>query len=124
MIEIENAIKILKKSKNKIILLHCILNYPTKIHNANLNMIDDLKKFGYEVGLSDHTVPKDSHKILPIAYAKGVRVIEKHFTTNKRKKGNDHFHSFDKLDLKKFFNNIKKLKSILGLNKKIISKVR
>ncbi len=118
MIEIENAIKILKKSKNKIILLHCILNYPTKIHNANLNMIDDLKKFGYEVGLSDHTVPKDSHKILPIAYAKGVRVIEKHFTTNKRKKGNDHFHSFDELDLKKFFNNIKKLKSILGLNKK------
>ena len=116
--EIKNALKVLKKSKNEIILLHCILNYPTKIYNSNLNMIDDLKKFGYKVGLSDHTIPKDSHKVLPVAYSKGVRIFEKHFTINKRKKGNDHFHSFDKKDLKKFFKNIKALDKILGSNKK------
>ena len=69
------------------IFFYCIvfLNYPTKIYNANLNMIDDLKKYGYEVGLSDHTIPKDSHKVLPIAYSKGVRIFEKHFTINKKK---------------------------------------
>ena len=116
--EIKNALKILKKSKNDIFLLHCILNYPTKIYNANLNMIDDLKKYGYKVGLSDHTIPKDSHKVLPIAYSKGVRIFEKHFTINKRKKGNDHFHSFDKNDLKRFLKNIKNLDKILGSDKK------
>ena len=116
--EIKNALKILKKSKNDIFLLHCILNYPTKIYNANLNMIDDLKKYGYEVGLSDHTIPKDSHKVLPIAYSKGVRIFEKHFTINKRKKGNDHFHSFDKNDLERFLKNIKNLDKILGSDKK------
>ncbi|MDC3053354.1 N-acetylneuraminate synthase family protein [Candidatus Pelagibacter sp.] len=120
--EIKNAIKILKKTNNKICLLHCILNYPTKIYNANLNMIDDIKKFGYEVGLSDHTLPSDSHKVLPIAYAKGVRIIEKHFTLNKRKKGNDHFHSFDKNDLLKFFRNINNLKKILGSENKTFIK--
>ena len=58
------------------------------------------------MGLSDHTIPKDSHKVLPIAYSKGVRIFEKHFTTNKEK-GNDHFHSFDKNDLKKFLKILK-----------------
>ena len=28
----------------EIAIMHCILNYPTKDKNANLNMIDDLKK--------------------------------------------------------------------------------
>jgi len=40
------------------------LNYPTKKENANLNMILDLKKDYKEVGLSDHSIPIDSHKIL------------------------------------------------------------
>ena len=63
--EIKAAIKIIKKKHNKIILLHCILNYPTKRYSANLNMIDDLKKtFKFPVGISDHTVPSDSHDVL------------------------------------------------------------
>lgn len=112
--EIKNAYKILKGKSKKIIILHCILNYPTKKENANLNMILDLKKNYKEVGLSDHSIPADSHKILIYAYMLGVKFIEKHFTTNKRKKGNDHFHSFDKKDLKTFFNNLNELDLILG----------
>ena len=42
--EIKKAIKILNKGNKKIIIMHCILNYPTKDINANLNMILDLKK--------------------------------------------------------------------------------
>ncbi len=117
--EVKNALKIIEKKNKKITLLHCILNYPTKKIDANLNMIEDLKTFGYPVGLSDHTIPKDSHEILPIAYLKGVRVIEKHFTLNKRKSGNDHFHSFDLNDLKIFFKKITSINKILGKSKKI-----
>ena len=43
--EIKSSVKLLKKyGINKIALLHCILNYPTASHNANLNMINSLKK--------------------------------------------------------------------------------
>ena len=101
-IEIKRAFNILRRKSKKIIILHCILNYPTKKENANLNMILDLKKDYKEVGLSDHSIPIDSHTILIYSYLLGVRFIEKHFTINKKKKGNDHFHSFDKKDLKIF----------------------
>ncbi len=113
-IEIKRAFNILRKKSKKIIILHCILNYPTKKENANLNMILDLKKNYKVVGLSDHSIPIDSHKILIYSYLLGVRFIEKHFTINKKKKGNDHFHSFDKKDLKIFFKNLNDLKLILG----------
>ncbi len=113
-IEIKRAFNILRKKSKKIIILHCILNYPTKKENANLNMILDLKKDYKEVGLSDHSIPIDSHKILIYSYLLGVRFIEKHFTINKKKKGNDHFHSFDKKDLMIFFKNLNDLKIILG----------
>lgn len=116
--EITSAIKILKKETNKIVILHCILNYPTKKYNANLNMIDDLKKYNFPVGLSDHTLPRDSHEVLKYAYLKGVRFYEKHFTFDKKKKGNDHFHSFDKKDLIYFFTGINEINLILGSDKK------
>lgn len=116
--EIDRAYKILKKKVKKIIILHCILNYPTSKENANLNMIKDLKKKYNTVGLSDHSIPRDSHKILIYSYLLGVKYIEKHFTIFKQKKGNDHFHSFDKKDLKIFFENLDELKKILGKTEK------
>ena len=97
------------------------MNYPTKIENANINMIDDLRTFGYDVGISDHTLPKDSMTVLSYAYIKGVKYIEKHFTHNKRLKGNDHFHSFDKNDLIKFNKKIAKIDIVLGSkNRKVL----
>jgi N-acetylneuraminate synthase len=116
--EVKNAIKEINKYNKKIILLHCILNYPTKKSNSNLNMIDDLKKLNLPVGISDHTKPKDSHEILVYAYIKGALFIEKHFTYNKNKTGNDHYHSFDRDDLKKFLGKIKDIDKILGSKKK------
>jgi sialic acid synthase SpsE len=117
--EIKAAIKIIKKKHNKIILLHCILNYPTKRYSANLNMIDDLKKtFKFPVGISDHTVSSDSHDVLIYSCFKEVEMIEKHFTNNKNKKGNDHFHSFDKNDLLSFFQKFNDVNKILGSSKK------
>ena len=116
--EIENAIKLIKFNNNKISLLHCILNYPTDRHDVNLNMIDSLKKFNLPIGISDHTKPKDSHDVLIYSIFKGIKIIEKHFTNNKTKKGNDHFHSFDKNDLKKFMAKVDDLYKILGSERK------
>lgn len=117
--EISSALKLVRKYHNKITLLHCILNYPTEKINSNLNMIDDLKKkFDLPVGLSDHTRPKDSMEILSIAHVKKISMIEKHFTNDKKKPGNDHFHSFDKTDLKNYYKKINNLNKVLGSGKK------
>lgn len=118
--EIKSAVKLLKKSGcKKIALLHCILNYPTISHNANLNMISSLKKeFNkIKIGYSDHTLP-DKDMIVPTtAFLLGAEIIEKHFTYNKNLPGNDHYHSMDYKDLKKLKSNLKKILNIIGKKK-------
>ena len=119
--EIKRAYNFLKKNKcNKIVIMHCILNYPTKDENANLNMITSLlTEFPKNIiGYSDHTIPNKEMNIITSSYLLGARVIEKHFTLNKKIKGNDHYHSMDFKDLKNLSERIKKLKKITGINKK------
>ena len=52
------------------------------------------------------------------SYILGSRVIEKHFTLNKKEKGNDHYHSMDKNDLILLIKNLNQTKKILGIDKK------
>jgi N-acetylneuraminate synthase len=81
----------------------------------NIDNITELKnKYKVPIGLSDHTLSRDSHEILIYSYILGARYIEKHFTDNKKKSGNDHFHSFDKKDLRLFFKKLSHVKKILG----------
>ena len=104
----------------EIVLLHCILNYPTSDENANLGMITSLKhEFpNCHIGYSDHTIPSDEMTVLCSSYILGARVIEKHFTHDKTLKGNDHYHSMDWKDLKNFISRSSTLNSIIGSKKK------
>ncbi len=118
--EINFAIKTIKDCKNNEIgLLHCILNYPTNNIDANLSMITSLKEKypDYIIGYSDHTLPDEDMNVLTVAYLLGSQIIEKHFTDDKTKKGNDHYHAMDINDLKNFKNQLKKYKTILGNEK-------
>jgi N-acetylneuraminate synthase len=118
--EILSTVNLVKKinKKIKIILMHCVLSYPTQNHDASLNTINYLKKKfkNLTIGYSDHTIPDKGMIILTNAYLNGARVIEKHFTDKKSLKGNDHFHSLDVRDLKLFRTNIE---LILKTNGKI-----
>lgn len=118
--EIWRAIEwIEEKSNNQIVLLHCILNYPTKYENSNLGMIIDMKKlFPYIIGYSDHTMPQYANKILITAWLLGSQVIEKHYTWDKNLEGNDHYHSIDFNDLSSLINEFKFTKNIIGSIKK------
>lgn len=120
--EIYDVLKFIKKNNKKInvILLHCVLSYPTNNEDANLNLIKNFKKTFKNkiIGYSDHTLPDENMIILTKAYQNGAWVIEKHFTDTKGLKGNDHFHSIDKKDLIKFRKNIDLLNKIDGVSKK------
>jgi N-acetylneuraminate synthase len=100
--EIWEAVRVIEEVGNKeIVLLHCVLNYPTKLENANLGMIGDMNREfpEYIIGYSDHTLASFSKEVLCTAWLLGAGVIEKHFTFDKSLPGNDHYHAMDEDDL-------------------------
>lgn len=122
--EIWKAIEWIKiKGNNQIILLHCVLNYPTNYNDANLGMIKHMKEIfpDFIIGYSDHTLPANMDDVLITAWHLGAKVIEKHYTWNKNLQRNDHYHAMDYDHLKNFIEKIKFNKSILGQFKKTYS---
>ena len=57
--EIKEAVQaILDAGNDQVILLHCIVEYPTPMEHANLNFIKKLQKEfpDFPIGFSDHTL--------------------------------------------------------------------
>lgn len=113
--EIQEAIDVIEKYGNPLILMHCVLNYPTPNKNANLGMIWGLRKHfpEYIIGYSDHTLPQNM-EVIHTAVLLGASVIEKHFTFDKTLPGNDHYHAMDKEDLKLFRKKWEFTRDLLG----------
>lgn len=121
--EVDEAIRTLKESGCKdIVIFHCVLSYPTDPQNANLRVIQTLKKDFPEVrvGFSDHVAPDDTMMTLATAYLMGAEVIEKHFTLDKTLPGNDHYHAGDPEDFKKAIDNFKLINMIMGNPEKTV----
>ena len=119
--EIWQAIETMESEGNdRIALLHCVLNYPTPLENANIAMISDMySKFeDYIIGYSDHTLPDTMNEVLTSAWLLGANIIEKHFTFDKNLPGNDHYHAMDEHDLRKFIQQLKIHRRFLGHTKK------
>lgn len=117
MEEIDLALDTLERSGcPDVVLLHCILNYPTEDHNAHLRMITGLSRSypDHVIGYSDHTLPDDSMTALVASHLLGAVVIEKHFTHDKTLPGNDHYHAMDVDDLRKFIERVDLVHSMLG----------
>jgi len=115
--EVDQALSILHAAGAKdVVLLHCILNYPTENKNAHLAMIHGLRRAypEYLIGYSDHTLPDDKMLVLTAAWLMGAVVLEKHFTHDKTLPGNDHYHAMDVNDLRLFTKNVAFMSEILG----------
>jgi len=119
--EIYRALEVITEQGNgQVVLLHCVLNYPTPPENANLGMIWHMQRVfpDYIIGYSDHTLPKYSKELLLVAWLLGAQVIEKHFTFDKSLPGNDHYHAFDVEDLKEFVERVNLVLQAMGSFKK------
>ena len=114
--EIEDAVKEIRKSGNSLILMHCVLEYPTPDGHANLGKIRDLKEKYPDIiiGYSDHTKPEIGYDIIKTSYILGAKIIEKHFTLDKTLKGNDHYHAMDVADIRNIKEHLEYLKLIIG----------
>lgn len=121
--EVDEAIRALKESGCKdIVILHCILSYPTDPKDANLRIIETLKSdfADVRVGYSDHVAPDENMITLATAYLLGAEVIEKHFTLDKTLPGNDHYHAGEPEDFKKAIQNFQWINKILGSAEKTV----
>lgn len=111
--EIDKAVQTIESTGNKqLVILHCVALYPTPDENVNLNNIDTLKKlYPYPVGFSDHSLGYS----IPIAsVAKGVCLIEKHFTLDKEMYGWDHQISATPDEMKIIVEESKRISKSLG----------
>lgn len=121
--EVEEAVRVLKEAGCKdITLLHCVLSYPCKFEDANLNMITRLKAVfpDLEIGYSDHTLPDTGMTVLTTAYLLGATVLEKHYTLNKTLQGNDHYHAGDPADFQNAIFNMNRMQVIIGNQDKTV----
>lgn len=115
--EIGDAVTVLKSHGcPEIALLHCVLNYPCPPEWANLRAITTLKRTFPDVvvGYSDHVPAEFNLLTLNAAWMLGARIVEKHFTLDKTKPGNDHYHAMDPEDLGRFLEQQAYLEALMG----------
>ncbi|KXS40471.1 MULTISPECIES: N-acetylneuraminate synthase [unclassified Candidatus Frackibacter] len=111
--EVEEAVNmILATGNDRLILLHCVSNYPAKYQNVNLKAINTMRQaFKLPVGYSDHTLGIE----IPVAaVAMGAVVIEKHFTLDNNMEGPDHKASLEPDELKQMVQSIRNIEKALG----------
>lgn len=100
------------KGNEEIILLKCTSSYPAPLDLANLITIKDLKKrFGVEVGFSDHTY---GFLAPAIATTLGAKVIEKHFILKKSIGGPDADFSLDEKEFKLMVDAVRDTEKLMG----------
>lgn len=111
--DVNKALRVIYKTKNKkVILMHCVSNYPANPEELNLRAISAMKrKFALPVGFSDHALGNTASLA---AVCLGADIIEKHFTLSKKLPGDDHVCSMDPQDLKYLVRDVRNIELSLG----------
>jgi pseudaminic acid synthase len=111
--EIDIAYKAAKENgAQKIILLYCVSNYPSKISDFNFNNIRILKeRYKCKVGFSDHST---DNKVVAAAIAAGAEVVEKHVALEGQKKGFDLAFSLKGKEIKDYAKVIRDTSLMMG----------
>jgi N-acetylneuraminate synthase len=115
--EVADALRAVKETGNKkLVLLHCVSNYPADPADVNLRAMETMEKaFRKPVGFSDHTM---GIEVALAAVALGARIIEKHFTLDRSLPGPDHPASLEPGELAAMIKGIRSVESALGHGRK------
>lgn len=117
--DIENVVKIFRKHKCAFELMHSHSSYPMPVKEANLKVIQTLKKkFRCKVGYSGHEAA--SYVVSLVAVLLGASSIERHITLDRTMYGSDQAASLEPEGLKRFVRDIRTVDVVLGDGKKRI----
>jgi N,N'-diacetyllegionaminate synthase len=111
--EIREAVKaVYSKGNRRLTLLHCTSNYPAEYKDVNLRAMETLsEKFKLPIGYSDHT---RGIEVSVAAAAMGARVVEKHFTLDRKLPGPDHKASLEPGELGQMIQCIRNIEKAMG----------
>ena len=119
MNDISRAVKLFRKFDCPFELMHSHSAYPMTAHEANLRVIQTLKKkFKCDVGYSGHEI--SSYSICMAAVLLGARSIERHITLDRSMYGSDQAASLEPSGLIRLVRDIRELDFVLGDGKKRI----
>ena len=116
---IARSITILRAEKIPFAIMHCTSIYPTPYKKVRLGAISDISRSFPEavLGLSDHSV---GNYTCFAAVARGVSLVEKHFTSDKKWPGPDVSISVDPAELSDLVRGCRNIYDALGGNKTIL----
>ena len=118
--EIADTVKVYEEEgvKDNLVLMNCTSEYPPNDYShANLGLVPKLRdEFGVWSGQSDHTL--DNYTAYA-SVALGAKVIEKHFTLDRKQEGPDHSISLEPHMLVDLVDGIRKIEVALGGEKEI-----
>ena len=117
MAEIKEAVEAAKEAGAKdIILLKCVSNYPAQPDQMNLGMIGRMRRdFNCPVGFSDHSLEP---AVAIAAVCQGAVVVERHFTSSRKRLTPDSFFSTEPAEMKKLVEEIRMVELAVGSNSK------
>ncbi|PIU43773.1 MAG: N-acetylneuraminate synthase [Candidatus Nealsonbacteria bacterium CG07_land_8_20_14_0_80_39_13] len=118
MEEIEDAyLACVKAGNENVIFLQCASTYPSPCEIMNLKSMETIAKaFNVITGLSDHT---EGIHISIAAAAMGAKVIERHFTLDRKMEGPDHAFALNPDDLMKLVKQVRDVEKAAGDGKKL-----
>ena len=114
MKEIHDAVDaILERGNDRVIIMHVVSLYPTAPEYVNLEAIHSLQREfpDFMIGYSDHTMNVNA---CIFAAVMGAKVVEKHFTYDKKAEGPDHMHSATESEMKYMVDMIRQYESMRG----------
>lgn len=112
--EIKKSVAAIAEEGNeRIVIFHTVSCYPTHPEFANLNVIRTFQREfpQFTIGYSDHTL---SPLACIAAVAIGARVIERHFTMDKRAGGPDHIFSSTPDEMRYIVESVRIVEKMLG----------
>lgn len=120
--EISRAVNLYRKYGNaeKLVLMHCVSEYPTASKDVNLSYMCRLHdEYQVEVGYSDHTLGITAPVM---AAAMGASVIEKHITVSRDEQGPDHFFALEPHEFRQMVSSVREAELMKGSFEKEITK--
>jgi N,N'-diacetyllegionaminate synthase len=116
--EIDAMMRSLGEHSHRVVLLHCLSEYPTRLEDMNLRVIPLFaERFKCPVGLSDHSRRLDE---VAASVALGGSMIEVHFTFDRKAKGPDHHISLLPREMTALVHRVRDLEQALGKPEKIL----